>query len=319
MASCSPQKAALVFPGQVSWLTGRKTSAAASLPRRPAAEWGHEAAFLFTVAGPRRFCTGLPFSSLAGALGKLCFYHRSAGALLRALRGNVGAVAFRSGVVNFKALGGQPGAVAFGNEFREQFRDLLLWRRDVRRFLPNPLPEGLLEELLALACLSPSVGLSEPWRFVRVADTARRNAVRTEFERANSEALAGYSGEQAALYARLKLAGLDQAPVHLAVFADPATRKGSGLGRRTMPEMLEYSVVTAISILWLAARAYGVGIGWVSILDAARVSGILEVPSDWELIAYLCIGYPEEESITPELERAGWEKRTGGDFLLFER
>jgi len=209
--------------------------------------------------------------------------------------------------------------IVFGSEFREQFRDLLKWRRDVRRFLPNPLPEGLLEELLALACLSPSVGLSEPWRFARVGDMARRDAVRSEFRRANAEALAGYSGEQAALYARLKLAGLDEAPVHLAVFADHATTKGSGLGRRTMPEMLEYSVVAAVATMWLAARAYGVGIGWVSILDAMRVTAILDVPDDWELIAYLCIGYPEEEAITPELERAGWEKSAGGKYLLLER
>ena len=83
--------------------------------------------------------------------------------------------------------------------------------------------------------------------------------------------------------------------------------------------MLEYSAVTAVAILWLAARVYGVEIGWVSILGAAPMSGILEVPSEWELIAYLCIGYPEEESIAPELERAGWEKRTGQDFLLLER
>ncbi len=135
-----------------------------------------------------------------------------------------------------------------------------------------------------------------------------RLAIRAEFERANAEALQGYGGPQAALYARLKLAGLDTAPVHLAVFADGATQKGSGLGRRTMPEMLEYSVIAAITTLWLAARAHGVGMGWVSILDPSRVGTILAAPQDWQLIAYLCLGYPENESVTPELERAGWEE-----------
>jgi 5,6-dimethylbenzimidazole synthase len=146
-----------------------------------------------------------------------------------------------------------------------------------------------------------------------------RAEIRAEFERANAEALAGYSGEQAALYARLKLAGLDCAPVHLAVFADRGTSKGSGLGRRTMPEMLEYSVIAAITTLWLAARAHGVGLGWVSILDPARVRAILAVDAEWHLVAYLCLGFPEEESQIPELERAGWEKREPGAVRLFQR
>ena len=131
----------------------------------------------------------------------------------------------------------------------------MLWRRDVRRFQAKPLPEGAVEELLALACLAPSVGLSEPWRFLRVASTGVRGAIRSHFEQANEQALAGYRGEQAALYAKLKLSGLDCAPVQLAVFADRETQQGSGLGRRTMPETVEYSVVGAIHTLWLAARA----------------------------------------------------------------
>ena len=207
----------------------------------------------------------------------------------------------------------------FSEEFRAQLRDLLVWRRDVRRFRRTPLADGVLEELLDLTRLAPSVGLSEPWRFIRVNSAAVRQQVRAEFERANAEALADYSGEQAALYARLKLAGLEEAPVHLAVFADSATRKGSGLGRRTMPEMLDYSVISAITTLWLAARAYGVGMGWVSIVNPSRVCEILSVPADWHLIAYLCLGYPEEDSATPELERAGWEKREREHFVLLER
>jgi 5,6-dimethylbenzimidazole synthase len=207
----------------------------------------------------------------------------------------------------------------FDYDFREQFRQLLTLRRDVRRFCPTPLPDRLLEELLDLTRLSPSVGLSEPWRFVQVSTMGTRAEIRAEFERANAEALAGYSGEQAALYARLKLGGLDRAPVHLAVFTDRGTSKGSGLGRRTMPEMVEYSVVAAITTLWLAARAHGVGMGWVSILDPARVAAILAVDAEWHLVAYLCLGYPEEESITPELERAGWEKREPGESRLLQR
>ncbi len=206
----------------------------------------------------------------------------------------------------------------FSDEFRGQFYDLLKWRRDVRRFKPEPLPPGLLETILRLVRFAPSVGLSEPWRFVRVTRPEIRAQIRSDFEEANAQALSGYSGEQAALYAQLKLAGLDSAPVHLAVFADRATTQGSGLGCHTMPEMLEYSTVAAINTLWLAARTYGVGMGWVSILHPERVGAILSTPAEWHLVAYLCIGYPERESSIPELEEAGWENRLA-DVPLLER
>ena len=173
-----------------------------------------------------------------------------------------------------------------------------------------------MEQLIALACLAPSVGLSEPWRFVRVSSPALRQEACAQFSAANEQALLGYSGEQAALYARLKLSGLETAPIHLAVFADASTQQGSGLGRRTMPETLEYSVVGAVHTLWLAARAHGVGTGWVSILHPEQITALLQVPAQWNLVAYLCLGYPAEESQTPELERAGWEKRSHKSQLL---
>ena len=110
-------------------------------------------------------------------------------------------------------------------------------------------------------------------------------------------------------YARLKLAGLDDAPGHLAVFADPATAQGHGLGRHTMPEMIEYSAVTAVHTIWLAARAEGIGMGWVSILDPAAVAAILDVPTTWKFIGYLCLGFPQTEDDVPDLERADWERR----------
>jgi 5,6-dimethylbenzimidazole synthase len=117
------------------------------------------------------------------------------------------------------------------------------------------------------------------------------------------------SPDRAALYARLKLAGLDDAPCQLAVFADRSTAQGGGLGRLTMPETLDYSVVMAVHTLWLAARAEGLGMGWVSILDPARVAAILDVPQHWIFIGYLCVGYPVQEDDTPALEREGWEHR----------
>jgi 5,6-dimethylbenzimidazole synthase len=196
-------------------------------------------------------------------------------------------------------------------EFDEAFKTgldrLLRWRRDVRRFRTDPLEPGMIEALVARAALAPSVGNSQPWRFVAVADPGRRAAVRAEFGRCNAAALAGHDGERAALYATLKLSGLDKAPEHLAVFCDEGTRTGHGLGRATMPETLRYSAVGAVFALWLAARARGIGVGWVSILDPLKVASILEVPPDWSLVAYLCIGRPETDHDTPELERVGWQ------------
>ena len=200
-------------------------------------------------------------------------------------------------------------APEFDDAFRARLHDLFVWRRDVRRFRSDALPVGAIETLIETACLSPSVGLSQPWRFVVVDDSARRAAVVKNFSACNAEALDKYSGELAQRYATLKLAGLREAPCHLAVYADRATEIGHGLGRRTMPEMADYSVVSAISTLWLAARAQGIGMGWVSILDPAAVSIALDVPADWRLIGYFCIGYPLTESDSPELERVGWEAR----------
>jgi 5,6-dimethylbenzimidazole synthase len=207
----------------------------------------------------------------------------------------------------------------FDAPFRTRLAELILWRRDVRRFRRDPLPEGAVERLLELASLAPSVGLSQPWRFVLVEDGARRAAVRADFERCNAEALSAYAGERAERYAKLKLAGLDAAPVHLAVFADRGTAQGHGLGRRTMPEMAEYSAVMVIHTLWLVARAEGFGLGWVSILDPAAVTRLLEVPAEWIFLGYFCLGYPESDEATPELQRAGWEQRRPWQEFVLKR
>ena len=188
------------------------------------------------------------------------------------------------------------------------------------RFRRSPLPAGLLERLLNLACLAPSVGLSEPWRFVIVEDEARRRAVRDCFEACNREALdAQDNADRARLYVKLKLAGLDDAPCQIAVFADLATGQGHGLGRRTMPEMIEYSSVIAIHTLWLAARAEGLGMGWVSILQPARIAAILEVPAAWKLVGYLCLGYAHGDDDIPTLQSQGWEKRCPPSSVITRR
>jgi 5,6-dimethylbenzimidazole synthase len=200
-------------------------------------------------------------------------------------------------------------SIGFDDAFRLRLRDLLVRRRDVRRFRRDPLPAGAVESLIELACLAPSVGLSQPWRFVIVDDPAIRTAIRENFATCNAQALAVQTPERSHLYARLKLAGLQEAPCQLAVFADRATGQGHGLGRHTMPEMIEYSAVAAVHTIWLAARAQGIGMGWVSILDPKAIAQRLGVPDDWKFIGYFCLGYPELDDTVPELEQAGWEKR----------
>jgi len=196
----------------------------------------------------------------------------------------------------------------FDDGFRDKLGELFAWRRDVRRFRREPVPDALLASLLDQVQLSPSVGHSQPWRWLKVDDPDQRLAVQASFSHCNADALAEYDGERAALYARLKLEGLREAPVQFAVFCDHGTVQGHGLGRRTMPEMLDYSVVAAIAQFWLAARAHGLGLGWVSILDPAEIVTIVSAPPEWKLIGYLCLGYPEEEHEVPELVRAGWER-----------
>ena len=209
----------------------------------------------------------------------------------------------------------------FDDSFRHQLNDLFRKRRDVRRFRTDPIEEGAIERWVEAACLAPSVGLSQPWRFVSVKSQDARASVVKEFERQNEIAAEGYTDAATAnKYRELKLAGLQEAPEHLAVFVEPHPELGRGLGRATMPESVAYSVVAAIQNLWLAARAEGVGVGWVSILRPEQIVKLLDVPSSWQLVAYLCIGWPQvEDDEVPELEQVGWERRVAKTSVWMER
>jgi 5,6-dimethylbenzimidazole synthase len=197
----------------------------------------------------------------------------------------------------------------FSRDFAADFALLLRWRRDVRHFSTRGVAPDIVMDCLALAGLAPSVGYAQPWRFVLNEAPVRRQAIIANFEAANLQALSGYDGARKAAYAKLKLSGLAQAPVHLAVLCDESTSHGHGLGRATMPEMLRYSVVCAVHTFWLAARVRGLGVGWVSILDPDRALATLSAPADHSLVAYLCVGWPETDSMKPELERQGWQDR----------
>lgn len=204
---------------------------------------------------------------------------------------------------------GAPAAPRFDADFQAELTTLLSWRRDTRRFRRDPLPEGMIDDLLALAQKAPSVGNSQPWRFVRVRSPGLRAALADHVDLEAAKAGEAFAAPRREAYSALKLHGLDAAPEVLAVYCDETTTAGSGLGAATMPEARAYSVVLAIYSLWLAARARGLSVGWVSILRPDFVRELLRTPPEWRLVALLCIGFPDAPSDTPELERLGWQGR----------
>ncbi|WP_395397850.1 5,6-dimethylbenzimidazole synthase [Novosphingobium sp. BL-8A] len=197
----------------------------------------------------------------------------------------------------------------FGPEFQDELTALLAWRRDVRHFRRDPLDEDTVAELMATAQLAPSVGNSQPWRFVRVRSAELRESLAAHADAEVVRAGEAMTDERRATYSSLKLHGMREAPEVIAVFCDDATPIGGGLGAATMPETRRFSVVLAIHTLWLAARAKGLGLGWVSVVKPDYIAGLLDVPQDWRLIALLCLGHPVEPDVVPELERRGWQAR----------
>lgn len=190
---------------------------------------------------------------------------------------------------------------------RDALQDILLWRRDVRHFLTDPIPQEVLDRLRKSMDFAPSVGNARPWRVLHVKSADRRKAVIENFEAANAKAAQRYQDAQRQAYNALKLAGLREAPVHLAIFTETQPEAGHGLGRQTMPEMLNYSTVSAIHTLWLAARAENLGVGWVSILDPETIARCLDVPDHWELTGYLCLGKAASDDDMPLLHRNAWQ------------
>lgn len=202
----------------------------------------------------------------------------------------------------------------FAAEDAAALERLLTWRRDVRRFRPEPLDEALVGELRAAMELAPSVGNARPWRVIRAESASVRQAVREVFAGCNASAADSYAGEQREAYDRLVLAGLDTAPLQLAVFTVTDPAEGHRLGRQTMAETLAQSTAMAIHTLWLAARARNVGLGMVSILDPQAIERICAVPPDWRFSAWLCLGYPQAEDDLPLLHRVGWQANLRHDW-----
>lgn len=209
----------------------------------------------------------------------------------------------------------------FTEEERRGLYRAIYERRDVRSFFKrDQIPDDVLARLLDAAHHAPSVGLMQPWGFIVIRDREVRQTVYEIFDRASRTAAQIYTNDRRAMYETLKLAGILEAPINLCVTCDEATVRGHGLGRQTMRETALYSTVCAVQNLWLAARAEGVGVGWVSILDVDELRAALGIPETVVPIAYLCLGYVTEFSAEPELETRGWEKRAPlAGLIHFER
>jgi 5,6-dimethylbenzimidazole synthase len=210
-----------------------------------------------------------------------------------------------------------------GNEFRERFPEWALEavyeaikrRRDVRRFRGTPIPTEVLHRVLDAAHHAPSVGFMQPWSFILIRSIETRRAVKDLFERERQAAACFYDEPRRSQYLALKLEGILEAPLNICVTCDP-TRGGEVLGRNSMPETDVYSTCLAVQNLWLAARAEGLGVGWVSILKSAWLRDILGIPPHVVPVAYLCIGYPEHFEEQPLLETVRWRERLPLDSVL---
>lgn len=198
----------------------------------------------------------------------------------------------------------------FSESEREAVYRAIFQRRDVRpNFMPVPIPDQVLTRLLTAAHHAGSVGFMQPWDFVVVRDPTTKRAVKQLFHQTNAEAARHYKASRAALYGSLKLEGIEEAPVNLCVTCSPQRGGPNVLGRSTVRETDLYSTCCAIQNLWLAARAEGVGVGWVSILDHGAVKRLLRIPRPVKVLAYLCLGYVSEFAAHPDLEAAGWRSR----------
>lgn len=205
----------------------------------------------------------------------------------------------------------------FSDADREALYRVIDSRRDVRAFRRDPVPDEVLARILEAAHHAPSVGFMQPWNFIVIRDPATRLRVKNIFLRENERAAANYSGDRARLYRSLKLEGLEDAPINLCVTCDRTRGGRHVLGRNTIIDTDLYSTCCAVQNLWLAARAEGVGVGWVSILDNDALRAVLGIPAHVVPVAYLCVGYPRQFFDTPELERRGWAARVPVEDVVY--
>lgn len=190
-------------------------------------------------------------------------------------------------------------------------------RRDIRNYLPDPVPDEVLWRILEAAHHAPSVGLMQPWDFIIIRDRALRQEIYEHFRGVNARAAAVHEGARGDTYRALKLQGLLDAPLNLLITCDRRRGGPHVLGRFTMRHMDEYSTCLAVQNLWLAARAEGVGVGWMSLLDPEHIADLLALPADVLPVAYLTLGYPVSFPDEPMLRATGWSERRPVEELVY--
>jgi 5,6-dimethylbenzimidazole synthase len=197
----------------------------------------------------------------------------------------------------------------FSDTDQQLLEDIMRHRRDVRgnNFLHDPLPSADIDRILHAASLAPSVGFSQPWEFVIIQKMDIKKQIFNSFQQENTLAAIKFDPARQRTYSQLKLEGILEAPVNIAVFYAPTN--APVLGQNSMKAMGEYSVVCAVQNMWLMARSLNIGMGWVSILCPETVKKIVNAPATHKLVAYLCLGYVKAFADTPELEQLDWEKR----------
>ncbi len=206
----------------------------------------------------------------------------------------------------------------FSEKHKEGVYRAIFQRRDIRaQFIDTPVPDVLLEKVLRAAHHAPSVGFMQPWNFLVIRDRSTKDKVHQAFKRANEQSAAMFDGKRREKYRTFKLEGIREAPINLLVTCDRSRTGPVVIGRTVQPEMDVYSTVCAVQNLWLAARAEGLGVGWVSIIQERELREIFDLPDEVVVIAYLCIGFVSHFPERPELEQAGWLPRLNLDELVF--
>jgi 5,6-dimethylbenzimidazole synthase len=206
----------------------------------------------------------------------------------------------------------------FSTDDQEVLEKIMMLRRDVRgnRFIDREVSNNDIEKILRAGSLAPSVGFSQPWEFVVIRNKSTKQAIADNFEQESNKARQLFDDQQRDRYAKLKLEGILETPVNIAVFYRPSLEPV--LGQTSMLAMGEYSVVCAVQNMWLMARAMNIGIGWVSILEANAVKEILNAPQQNKLVAYLCVGHVDEFLDKPELEILKWKKRKTQESAVYQ-
>ncbi len=210
-------------------------------------------------------------------------------------------------------------------EFTQQDKDglykTIFNRRDVRgQFKPDLIPKDVLARILTAAHHAPSVGFMQPWNFLVVESANVKQQIHHAFTEANEEAANMFDGDKQQTYRSLKLEGIKEAPINICITCDKNKAGPVVIGRTHIKTMDLYSSVCAVQNLWLAARAEGVGLGWVSIIKQQALHNILGIPKDVVPVAYLCLGYVSDFHKEPELETANWRKRLPlGEQIYFDQ